>query len=624
MRPRLRSGATGGGTAHATRGAISFLVLHAGIVGVSLFAAAGAGAAGTRVARHSNFRLGVNMHPLQDAYAPETVAQQVRLAAETGAQLLRVDVHWAWLEPNQPGDWNTSQVQRLEAFLSEARARGLAIVATVLETPCWAADDPEDCARHRAERVYPPRSASDFAAFLSELGRRYGDDIEAWEVWNEPNLDRFWHPPDPIRYSELLRAARAALEASDPDSVVLGGSLAPTSDIARDGRDTLQYLEAMYRAGAKGAFDGLALHSYTDGQPPDFFDSRWPMHSFTRLAPAVRDTMSAHGDDAPIWITEVGWTTVAGCYRPGCWSDALPVTEAAQARYLAESVRMAHGWDGVAGYIWYELVDMPRPPTPQPPHPEHFFGLYRADLSPKPAAGEFRRLAEELGAPPTPTRPRPTETPTASPSPTSDPTPRPPTVRPTTPVPSSTPTTSSPTSSPTPLDRDTPSVPGAKAYLPLALRAAEIWSGTPEATNPPPSGPFRSHERTSIGSGVFDRVTYSDGMAPYSEAWLRAQGHFEIQRIRREEQPSGCDSALYDVPVVWVSASAPAHVTVNGVSVGEITFISEKQRHGYVAPLRLSRGDEVCMRPVPTSGFHLIFGPDVYYHYDSYCYRGHC
>jgi hypothetical protein len=138
-------------------------------------------------------------------------------------------------------------------------------------------------------------------------------------------------------------------------------------------------------------------------------------------------------------------------------------------------------------------------------------------------------------------------------------------------------------------------------------------------------GPFRLHQSTTIGNGVFATVTYSDGQAPYSEEWL-LQVHNDIQRIRREEQPSGCDQSRQEATSIWVGVAAESQVTINGVTIGSISVITSQQQHGYIAHLQtpIHINDTICVSPIPTGGFQVIFGPDMYYHYDSYCYRGHC
>ncbi len=162
----------------------------------------------------------------------------------------------------------------------------------------------------------------------------------------------------------------------------------------------------------------------------------------------------------------------------------------------------------------------------------------------------------------------------------------------------------------------------------------------PTATLPPPTvtpipptptpiptnsfGPYRPQQVTNIGSGIFANVTYSDGFAEYSQDWLAANNRFNIQRIRAEEQPNGCGIAGYGVNKVWIGTASQATFTVNGSEVGTITNISTKQRHGYMVDLVLNVSDQICISPIPASGFHIVFGPDIYYHYDSYCYRGNC
>lgn len=143
----------------------------------------------------------------------------------------------------------------------------------------------------------------------------------------------------------------------------------------------------------------------------------------------------------------------------------------------------------------------------------------------------------------------------------------------------------------------------------------------PQASSPQP---LRSHTLTSIGSGVFTKATFSDGQLPYDENWLWANNHFNIQRIRREEQPSGCDVSKYQVNKIWVGTAGVAKVTVNGSEIGTITSITSIQKHGYVVDASLNKGDRICLSPIPADGFHIIFGPDIYYHHDSYCYRGNC
>jgi hypothetical protein len=63
-------------------------------------------------------------------------------------------------------------------------------------------------------------------------------------------------------------------------------------------------------------------------------------------------------------------------------------------------------------------------------------------------------------------------------------------------------------------------------------------------------------------------------------------------------------------------------ITINGEPIADLSVPTG--RHGYIFEWPLQAGDQICVTEFNAAGFHLIFGPDLYYHYDSYCYRGHC
>jgi len=88
--------------------------------------------------------------------------------------------------------------------------------------------------------------------------------------------------------------------------------------------------------------------------------------------------MQAYGDDRPIWFTEFGWSSFNGNGGVG---------EELQAAYLTRALELLQGWDYVPVAIWYNLVDRSGLP---PTDPEAYFGLFRQDLSPKPAAEAYR------------------------------------------------------------------------------------------------------------------------------------------------------------------------------------------------------------------------------------------
>jgi hypothetical protein len=165
---------------------------------------------------------------------------------------------------------------------------------------------------------------------------------------------------------------------------------------------------------------------------------------------------------------------------------------------------------------------------------------------------------------------------------------------------------------------------GTNPTAPTAVIGAQIL---PSPTSPPVQmviqgdGPFRDHRITpEVGTGVLLQGTYSDGMAPFIEADTGIYAN--IQRIRIEENPDGCAIANYTVDKIWFGSAVRTELTINGSVVGMINGPTSK--HGYIFNVNINRGDIICVTYFEPSGFQIIFGPDLYYHYDSYCYRGHC
>lgn len=134
--------------------------------------------------------------------------------------------------------------------------------------------------------------------------------------------------------------------------------------------------------------------------------------------------------------------------------------------------------------------------------------------------------------------------------------------------------------------------------------------------------PIREHFQVVVGDGVFESGTFSDGLAPYSENWLWENKHFNIQRIRPEEYPSGCDVSRYNTNLVWISGSTGMQFSINDEVVG--TYNIADDPHGYIFQWSIRMGDKLCALKYKSIGYSIILGPDIYYHYDSYCYRGNC
>jgi polysaccharide biosynthesis protein PslG len=378
-------------------------------------------ALGTLPARASGAQIaGVQEHLLWGSVDSTERARQLDAAKDLGAGIVRVDVGWSSLEQNGKGQYSSWYLNKLDSVVSEAEARGLKLLLTFTETPCWASSAPDsikqDCAGSwwdRGVQDYAPRNPADYADALAFLVQRYRGRVAAWEIWNEPNLDSFFKAPDKASaYAALAKAAYPAAKAADPDTTVLAGALADAN---------VAFTRALYAAGIKGSFDAFSIHPYSgDRSPLDPLDGQDPSWTFIRGVPAVHQVMLDNSDDKPLWLTEFGWNTSTE-RNTEPWRNG--VSEETQATYIEQAYQQMTQWSYVPVGITYELKDRSSDTT----HYLDNFGFLRYDGSHKPAYAAYQRGAAALaqGTPPPPSEPTPTPTdpqPTdPSPSPSPDP-----------------------------------------------------------------------------------------------------------------------------------------------------------------------------------------------------------
>ena len=61
----------------------------------------------------------------------------------------------------------------------------------------------------------PPEFLPHYLEYVNKTVRRYKDTVAAWEIWNEPNLERFWDGPMEDYY-ELFDQAVDLINSIDP------------------------------------------------------------------------------------------------------------------------------------------------------------------------------------------------------------------------------------------------------------------------------------------------------------------------------------------------------------------------------------------------------------------------
>jgi Cellulase (glycosyl hydrolase family 5) len=328
-----------------------------------------ASASGRARATSASLLGGVNADGLGLGGTPAAADHTIALAHTLKSKMIRVELPWALLQPRAPGQLDPQALAYTDRLLSDAAAKGIGVIVMVDVTPCWATSAPAQlksaCVPGQRGRAnsYPPTQPADFAALVKALAERYGSEMTALEVWNEPDQanEKYFAGPDKAqRYAALLKAAYTAIKQVDPRIDVLGGSLVGTNGV---------FLRLLYQDGIKGYYDGLAVHFYT--------------LSLASLR-AFRAVQVANGDTAPLWLDEFGWSD---CYpRHKIQEEQGCVTPAVQAQNIRNIYRALGSIDYVAAATLYKLQD----------GGGESFGVLTAKGAHKPA---FAALSQVLASP---------------------------------------------------------------------------------------------------------------------------------------------------------------------------------------------------------------------------------
>jgi hypothetical protein len=287
---------------------------------------------------------------------------------DSGAKTVRTFVQWTRVR----GVTKELELTKFQLFAQKARARGMTVLLTVTGT---------------ASTMATP---AEYAAVAGDLATRLKGTVAAYEVWNEPDETTFWaNGPQPAAYTALLKAAYPAFKAADPGAKVLVGGLVGNN---------YAFLEDIYAHGGKGAFDGVGVHTDTaclTTDPREYYrepDGRIGRYSFTGYR-EVRHTMLSHGDDKPIWMTELGWASTSSiCSRGGrAGTKEGGVSRDLQADFLTKAYGCLANDPYVEQAAWFNLHDI----TTGSPDDSLNLGLITDAFARKPAFAAMQRAAAQ-------------------------------------------------------------------------------------------------------------------------------------------------------------------------------------------------------------------------------------
>jgi hypothetical protein len=283
---------------------VALVVSLAAVVGLSVSLLGGVGTSSlssetkTTVRRQDFFNIAQGITRFND--------KDLQSMAATGIGTDRFLLDWAVVEPTQ-GSFNWP-----DRAIGALASHGVRLVPYLWGSPSWVADTPprppldsasdeqawRDFLQAAVERYGPGGSYWDH-----DYEQQFGGDakplpIRSWQIWNEPNLEKYFAPkPSADEYGKLLEISHDVIKGQDPQArIVLAGMPGFGKPKAWD------FLDSLYGIpGFKGNFDAAALHPYA----PNVDELASEIEQF-------RAVMTSNGDGSkPLWLTELAWGAAA-------------------------------------------------------------------------------------------------------------------------------------------------------------------------------------------------------------------------------------------------------------------------------------------------------------------------
>ncbi len=244
-----------------------------------------------------HLRLGLNV-----AFSDDTLLD---LAQASGAGHDRVNFPMSEIHP-MPDEWNWAPFDRLVA---DEGAHDLQVLGILTQPPIWAA--PVNMIPLGLDVPWND-PGNLWGQFVYQTAWRYRDTVHAWQVWNEPDLDKYWPGPPGFTndrermrpFARLMKVSYQAIKAANPGAVVVTSGFlyrAPHPQGKPRVIALWQELSADPEGAANGYFfDATAFHMYDGGtcEPPGEY--------WYDVINDFRANMAPWVGDHPLWITEAG------------------------------------------------------------------------------------------------------------------------------------------------------------------------------------------------------------------------------------------------------------------------------------------------------------------------------
>jgi hypothetical protein len=264
----------------------------------------------------------------------EDLDREYVLLDEMGVVWVHRDFSWSSIQPAEkkdasPENWNWNW---LDNYVSRANVEGKKILGMLLYDVDWIHEGKDRKGRYVTADEIPY-----FCKYAVETVKRYNGKnnhgtVDAWVVWNEPNLaDRFWSG-DKEEFFNLTAATAAAVreldKVQDTYTTLIGGVF---NTLADD-----EWINGIFESHAMDEIDGIAYHPYT----PNAVASAYVYNAFKNKLPGEFQN--------EIWVNEIGYPT-RGTY-------GTEVAEVDMPEMVTKTFTLIAA-EGARTLFWYHMFD---------------------------------------------------------------------------------------------------------------------------------------------------------------------------------------------------------------------------------------------------------------------------
>jgi hypothetical protein len=185
----------------------------------------------------------------------------------------------------------------------------------------------------------PPSDIADWEHYVREVVTRYKGKIDAYQIWNEADHDKFYTGTT-VELVELASSAYDIIKDIDPSAVVL------TPSVTYFG---FPYLQRYLELGGGEVADAITYHHYYGGNDDDLYDTFNDM----LISLANHDGIRRAGYEGwPVYITELA----PNIENLGAQNNCVPApyTDIQARASIAQGMILSYlfGNDAYAFYFW--------------------------------------------------------------------------------------------------------------------------------------------------------------------------------------------------------------------------------------------------------------------------------